>query len=338
VNCRLYVSKGGTLRESLKYESVEKVVMVDLDAAVIDVSRKYLPSYSNCTGFGTDSCFDDPRLELYTEDFIKWFDKHIGNDICETANQKQDKLFDVIILDLLDTEALPEGEEWAAHLYSDLFFERISCALTRWGVVTTNFGEAPEGPFNSGSPKALQPHEQARLEMFNRKIDQIQTMSRFFHNTRVYDTSVPSYRANWAFACGMVPRRDGDSDDEDFEEELFSFANVGVNDFEGKPARVNLKLRRSLKPQAILRYYDGAVQHGFQYPTADWMGVYCVPGAFPEHKQICDLPKLFTTDFEDESFELRLTKSGGGASGLYAKKNIKKGYVTGLYDAATRYV
>jgi spermidine synthase len=326
---------GGTLRESLKWASVEKVVMVELDADVIKASRAYLPSYSNCTGFGTPSCFDDERVELYTEDFIKWFDDHIGNDICQKASTKKDVLFDVIILDLLDTESLPEGEAWAEHLYSDLFFQRISCALNRWGVVVTNFGEAPEGPFQSGPPKIQSPHDVARAEMFHRKIKQIQTMSKFFHNTRVYDTSVPSYRANWAFAIGMVPRLDGEDDDDDFEKDIYTFGNQGINDFDGKPARVNLKIRRGLLPNARTKYYDGAVQHGFQYPTGDWVGVYC---AFPENKQICDLPSLFPTDYEEEFFEKRLREEGSQASGIYAKKDIKKGHMTGLYDAATRYV
>jgi spermidine synthase len=83
----IFVCVGGSLRESLKWASVEKVVMVELDAAVIKASREYLPSYSNCTGFGTPSCFDDERVELYTEDFIKWFDDHIGNDICQRASE-----------------------------------------------------------------------------------------------------------------------------------------------------------------------------------------------------------------------------------------------------------
>jgi spermidine synthase len=331
----IFVCVGGTLRESLKWASVEKVVMVELDAAVIKASREYLPSYSNCTGFGTPSCFDDERVELYTEDFIKWFDDHIGNDICQRASEKQGLLFDVIILDLLDTETLPEGEAWAEHLYSDLFFQRISCAVNRWGVVVTNFGEAPEGPFRSGPPGIDSPSDIARAEMFHRKIKQIQTMSKFFHNTRVYDTAVPSYRANWAFAIGMVPRLDGEDEDADFERDTFTFGNQGINDFDGKPARVNLKIRRGLLPNARIEYYDGAVQHGFQYPTGDWAGVYCL---FPENKQICDLPNLFTTDYEEEFFEKRLTEDGGEASGIYAKKDIKKGHVTGLYDAATRYV
>jgi hypothetical protein len=307
--------------------------MVELDADVIKASREYLPSYSNCTGFGTPSCFDDERVELYTEDFIQWFDDHIGNDICQTAAKKQDRLFDVIILDLLDTEALPEGEAWAEHLYSDLFFQRISCAVNRWGVVVTNFGEAPEGPFNAGPPQAKSPFELGRFEMFNRKIKQIQTMSKYFYATRVYDTAIPSYRANWAFAVGMISKFDGDEDDDDFAKGVLTIGNKGINDFDGKPARVNLKIRRGLLPNARIKNYDGAVQHGFQYPMGDWAGVYCF---FPENKQICDIPRLFTTDYEDEFFEKRLSHAGGGASGIFAKKDIKRGLVTGLYDAATR--
>jgi hypothetical protein len=171
--------------------------------------------------------------------------------------------------------------------------------------------------------------------MFNRKIQQIQTMSKFFYHTHVYDTSIPSYRANWAFAIGMVPKiTDEEDEDDTFDAEVFEFGNNGVNDFGGKPARVNLKLRRGLKPGAVLGYYDGAVQHGFQYPTADWAGVYC---KIPENKNVCDIPKtIFTTDYEEEWFEPALSPTGDARSGFVAKKDIKKGHVTGLFDAATR--
>jgi hypothetical protein len=307
--------------------------MVELDADVIKASREYLPSYSNCTGFGTPSCFDDDRVELYTEDFIQWFDDHIGNDICKKSADKPDLLFDVIILDLLDTESLPEGEAWAEHLYSDLFFQRIACAMNSWGVVVTNFGEAPDGPFQGGPPTLRNPTEVARLEIFHRKIQQIQTMSKYFYSTRVYDTAIPSYRADWAFAVGMVPRMGNDKTNEAFRRDVLTFGKVGINDFDGKPALVNLKLRRGLLPNARMKYYDGAVQHGFQYPLGDWSGVYC---SFSENKQICDLPSLFTTDYEDDFFELRLTETGNGASGMFAKKDIEKGHVSGMQDAANR--
>jgi hypothetical protein len=307
--------------------------MVELDAAVIKASREYLPSYSNCTGFGTPSCFDDERVELYTEDFIQWFADHIGNDICQKVAKKPDLFFDVIILDLLDTESLPEGEAWAEHLYSDLFFQRIACAVNRWGVVVTNFGEAPDGPFQGGPPTLRNPYEVARLDMFRRKIQQIQTMSKYFFSTRVYDTAIPSYRANWAFAVGMVPKLGDEMTDKAFLKGVLAFGRDGINDFDGKPARVNLKLRRGLLPNARTKYYDGAVHHGFQYPMGDWAGVYC---SFSENKEICDIPSTFTTDYEDDFFEVRVKKTGNGGSGIFAKQDIKKGHVSGMQDAANR--
>merc|ERR1719420_250747 len=60
---------GGALREVLKYKSVKKVIMVERDASVIEASREHLPSSSTCTGYGTSSCFDDPRVTLINSDF-----------------------------------------------------------------------------------------------------------------------------------------------------------------------------------------------------------------------------------------------------------------------------
>ena len=323
--------EGATLRETLKWASVEHVTMVDLDPDVIDASRRFLPSYSKCTGFGAASCFDDDRLDLYTEDFIAWFDKHIGNDICEKQEEKKDLLYDVIIIDLLDTEELPEGQAWAEHLYSELFFERIACALHTFGVVVSNFGEAP---WFVGGEIQVSVHEKKMQAMFQKKIQQIQTMSSFFHHSRVYDTFVHSYRSDWAFAIGISPYNDAAEEGEEFKRALKDYGNVGINDFDGTPARVNLKLRRGLKQNAYpLQHYDGAVQHGFQYPIADWVSPYC---ADPAHEQICSISKkLFSVDYEEEWFEPRLNGNHDGKSGSFAKKDIKKGHVTGLWDAAT---
>jgi S-adenosylmethionine decarboxylase proenzyme len=337
--------EGATLREVLKWKSVEEVVMVDLDVEVIRASRKFLPSYNDCTGFGTPSCFDDPRLRLYTEDFIAWFDKHIGNDICHqrrvggdegnmsTSPEVRNKLFDIIILDLLDSESLPEGEGWAEHLYSSLFFERLACATTDLGVLVSNFGEAPDAPFLGGKGKIENVQQLHKYTMFSRKIDQIQTMSRFFRHTRVFDTPIPSYRSNWSIAIGIVPRFQSKLP-QSFVQGIFDgISNAGINDFDGKPARVNLKIRRGLKEGAKLYYYDGVVQHGFQHPTADWQGVYCLN---EKNSDVCKLPSMFTVDFEEDMYELRLADDGGQRSTVVAKRNIPKGTVSGLYDAAIR--
>lgn len=269
---------GGTLRESLKYASVERVTMVDLDAKVIEVSRNYLPSYSNCTGFGTLSCFDDPRSDVYAEDFFKWFEHHIGHDICDTRKEKSSLLYDVIILDLLDPEALPDGVAWAEYLYSEEFFQRIACTLNEDGVLVSNFGEAPENPFASGPVEGRQDlYFKERTQMFYDKIEKIQNLSRNFMYTRVYDVAVPSYRANWAFALGLTPRLDGNMDPD-------KTSDQGLNDFEGSPSLINHKLKKQFLPKASTKFYQGHIQHGLQYPTADWKGVYClIEGDFCAH-------------------------------------------------------
>lgn len=272
---------GGTLRESLKYASVERVTMVDLDEKVMEMSRKYLPSYSNCTGFGTPSCFDDPRADVYAADFFKWFETHIGHDICDNRANKADMLYDVIILDLLDPEALPEGADFAKYLYSEEFFRRISCSLNPQGVLVSNFGEAPEGPFLGGTKSDVQdPYFKKRAAMFYDKVERIRNLSRNFHHTRVYDTAVPSFRANWAFVMGMVPR---ESDEGLTQAQI----HKGRQDFDGSPAVINKKIKNQMLPTASLTYYQGSIQHGFIYPTADWAGVYCYP---EENRKYCEDP------------------------------------------------
>ncbi len=48
---------GGMAREALRHPAVERVTMVEIDAGVVEFSRRYLPMIS-------DGAFDDPRLEL----------------------------------------------------------------------------------------------------------------------------------------------------------------------------------------------------------------------------------------------------------------------------------
>ncbi|MEM6945570.1 MAG: polyamine aminopropyltransferase, partial [Pseudomonadota bacterium] len=52
---------GGMAREVLRHPSVERVVMVEIDAGVVAFSKAYLPSLS-------DGAFDDSRLELVIAD------------------------------------------------------------------------------------------------------------------------------------------------------------------------------------------------------------------------------------------------------------------------------
>jgi spermidine synthase len=89
--------EGATLREILKHNTVETVTMVEIDKDMVDVSRKYLPEWSNC-GFilnSTASCFDDPRTEVFYTDAVSWFVEKFVNET------QVDGRYDVIIMDAL---------------------------------------------------------------------------------------------------------------------------------------------------------------------------------------------------------------------------------------------
>mmetsp|Transcript_20072 Transcript_20072/g.28432 ORF Transcript_20072/g.28432 Transcript_20072/m.28432 type:complete len:859 (+) Transcript_20072:163-2739(+) len=299
--------EGGTLRESLKWSSVEHVTMVDLDAEIIKASQKYLPSYSNCTGFGSPNCFEDDRLVLHTEDFFGWFEKNMGHDICENREEKKDDLYDVIILDLLDPEEIPEGEDWGEYLYSDLFFKRTACALNPSGVIVTNIGESPD---NAEIIIGESYSSKKTYGIFAKKIEQIQSMSSFFGSTRVYETFVPSFRAEWSFALGMVPNsnafevscaKDGEENGDNNAcpegEERNANINNGVeSDFDEEPCEIDLKLMKGLINGTFpLDFYGGTTQHKFQYSLGGWDDIYC---ADRKNDAVCDATEsiLFRTD------------------------------------------
>ena len=298
--------------------------MVDLDAQVIKSSREFLPSYNNCTEFGSASCFEDPRVSLFTTDFFKWFKDHIGDNICTTREEKKDLLFDVIILDLLDTEELPEGQAWAEYLYSRLFFERIACATTDLGVVISNFGEAPETPFEPELVEITYPETDdmviahSRSAMFLKKIEQLRSFSEQFNDFRVFDAYIPAFRAPWAFAIGIVPR---------FSKKVGDVAKEGIAHFDGTPVRIDLKLRQGLLPKADLEHYTGSIQQIYRQPMADWEGVFC---SYEAHHNFCYLKERFMAD------ESTVWKIEAGENGevVKATMDLKSGSILGAWDAA----
>lgn len=88
-----------TLREVLKHNTVEKVVMIDIDPGVIEISKYALPEWNDCSNLEGSSryCMDDPRAEIYNEDAFKWFmDRYLGE-----SGRRDEPLFDVIIMDAL---------------------------------------------------------------------------------------------------------------------------------------------------------------------------------------------------------------------------------------------
>jgi spermidine synthase len=90
--------EGATLREVLKHNTVEKVVMVEIDEQMVRLSREYLPSWSDCSVIvgSSRNCFDDPRSEVHYTDAFQWF-----IDRFPTSGERAEEPFDVIIMDAL---------------------------------------------------------------------------------------------------------------------------------------------------------------------------------------------------------------------------------------------
>jgi spermidine synthase len=123
---------GGASREVLKHP-VKKVKLVDIDAAVIEVSRKYLPKLGN---------WNDRRLEVLVEDAVKYL-------------ALSDEIYDVIVMD--STDPLPSGT--AEPLFSKDFFQSAYDHLSDNGVLVSQI----EPPFFQ--PEREQRHWES-LKMF----------------------------------------------------------------------------------------------------------------------------------------------------------------------------
>lgn len=115
---------GGMAREVLRHPAVEHVTMVEIDAGVVEFSKKYLPSLSA-------GAFDDPRLDLVIDD---------GADFVATT----DRQFDVAIVD--STDPVGPGEV----LFTDTFYGRTKRCLDEDGVLVTQNGV----PFMQGTELA----------------------------------------------------------------------------------------------------------------------------------------------------------------------------------------
>ena len=107
---------GGAIREILKHPSVEKAVLCEIDGAVIEECKKYLPQIS--------CALEDPRCEIFIGDGIKYVHEHKNE-------------FDIIIVDSTDPFGAAEG------LFGGSFYKEISECLTEDGI----FVAQTETPF-----------------------------------------------------------------------------------------------------------------------------------------------------------------------------------------------
>ncbi len=107
---------GGTVREVLKHDTVERVVLCEIDGMVIDACKKYLP---------TISCgLDDPKVEILVQDAIEYI-----------KNKKNE--FDIVLIDSTDPMGPGEG------LFTEEFYTNVKNSLKEGGIMAAQ----SESPF-----------------------------------------------------------------------------------------------------------------------------------------------------------------------------------------------
>ena len=107
---------GGTVREVLKHDTVEKVVLCEIDGLVIDACKQFLP---------TIACeLDNPKCEILVEDAIEYI-------------KDKENMFDVVLIDSTDPMGPGEG------LFTEEFYTDVKRSLKKGGIVAAQ----SESPF-----------------------------------------------------------------------------------------------------------------------------------------------------------------------------------------------
>jgi len=108
---------GGTVRELLRHDSIEKITMVEIDQEVITACKKHLPQIA--------CAFDNPKLDLIVDDGISF------------VKNAKPKTYDLIIVDGSDPIGPAEG------LFSVEFYRNCYAALKDTGILVSQ-GESPK--------------------------------------------------------------------------------------------------------------------------------------------------------------------------------------------------
>lgn len=111
---------GGTVSELVKYPDIEAIELCELDGAVVDVAREWLPDVA--------AGLDDPRVTV-----------RVGDGAAFLADNPS--AFDVIIIDSTDIcEDAHEGVENASPLATDAFYTDLKAGLRPDGIAMQMLG------------------------------------------------------------------------------------------------------------------------------------------------------------------------------------------------------
>mmetsp|Transcript_2438 Transcript_2438/g.5235 ORF Transcript_2438/g.5235 Transcript_2438/m.5235 type:complete len:474 (-) Transcript_2438:169-1590(-) len=235
----VFIGGGGelaTAREVLRHNTVERIVMVDIDPEVIEVSRKHLPEW------GGDAVANHPKVEYIVGDVLQYL---------SGSNEK----FDAMIIDVSDPiEAGP-----AVALYTQEFYRLVSLRLNEHGVFVTQAGSASFIPFPHSSIEGEGEEATCFGPIKN-------TLATVFDHAIPYSAPVASFGEDWGFVLAFNgPREDARTLVDLSHEEIDDLIEDRIETVPGVPAHkfrsigVKSALRGDETGGEVLKHYDGVV-------------------------------------------------------------------------------
>jgi spermidine synthase len=238
--------EGATLREVLKHNTVEKVIMIEIDEVMVNVSREFLPEWSYCGNLvgSAVSCFDDPRTEVHFEDAIAWFTDHFLDD--EALDPKDQ--FDIVIMDALDPSTVVA--------FSDVLYKSNDLVLSLYNSLTKNGLFVIQCGQSSHATDPPVTHLQD---------DQVHTLvSNFeavgFESMQKYDEAHGGFEAPWSFLAVMKSIASRDT----------WFRNEAEVEWS-----IRARASQTLNGDSPFRYFDGSSMMGWKYSNRVEEGVHC---------------------------------------------------------------
>jgi len=234
--------EGATLREVLKHKTVEKVVMVEIDEVMVNISKQFLPTWNDCSDLidSADSCFDDPRAQVIFQDALQFF--------VDLDPKSEEDRFDVIIIDALDPE---DDVPFAEALYNNhIFMEHLHQDLSEDGIIILQLGETA----TSSNP----PDEMTRFKNRANLIHLLEQvgMKSFFP----YDDFHPGFYAPWSYlvACKTSDCRHN-----------WSLSEPAID------VVLHKRIKRNKSGKSPLKYFDSATMLSLQVPHKAFERLHC---------------------------------------------------------------
>ncbi|MEM7621601.1 MAG: spermidine synthase [Planctomycetota bacterium] len=152
--------EGATLREALRWRSIRRAAMVDIDGVVVEACKQHLVEMHR-------GAFDDARADVVIDDALKF--------VADDAT-KPEAGWDVIVSDL--TDPIEDGPSFA--LFTKEYYADLKRVMHKDGVLVVQAG--------SVNPIAMQQH--ARL---------VRTLETLFSSVLSLTSATPSYGAVWSY-------------------------------------------------------------------------------------------------------------------------------------------